>query len=70
MALQAEIERLETLIARRRELFNEQVYEYNARITTLPGVLLRPVFGWRTVDSFSATEPERSRPGSDLAGVA
>jgi LemA protein len=62
MALQAEIERLETLIARRRELFNEQVYLVNKAITTLPGLLLRPFFGWRMVESFSAEEHERARP--------
>ena len=45
MALQQEIERLETLIARRRELFNEQVYAYNVRVTTIPGLVLRPIFG-------------------------
>jgi LemA protein len=53
MVLQAEIERLETLIARRRELFNEQVYQYNATIEQVPAILLRPFFSWRTVDSFS-----------------
>jgi LemA protein len=47
MALQQEIERLETLMACRRELFNEQVYAYHAAIDQLPGVLLRPLFGWR-----------------------
>ena len=46
-ALQSEIERLETLIARRRELFNQQVYEYNATIAQLPAVLLAGLFGWR-----------------------
>ena len=45
MALQEEIERLETLIARRRELFNEQVYQYNATIQQLPAV--RPAAGLR-----------------------
>ncbi len=38
LALQEEIERLETLIARRRELFNEQVYYVNMAISTLPGL--------------------------------
>ncbi len=66
MALQEEIERLETLIARRRELFNNQVYQYNVAITTVPGVLLRPLFGWKTVDSFSADEDERDRPTADI----
>lgn len=68
MALQQEIERLETLIARRRELFNEQVYAYNVSIATLPGMLLRPLFGWRTVASFSVTEPERIPPAATIFG--
>ena len=62
MALQEEIERLETLIARRRELFNEQVFQYVSSIHRLPGVLLRPLFGWKDVEMFSANEQERQRP--------
>lgn len=66
MALQDEIERLETVIARRRELFNNQVYQYNVAITTVPGALLRPLFGWREVDMFSADDDERKRPTADI----
>ena len=66
MALQEEIERLETLIARRRELFNNQVYQYNSTILQLPAVLVRPLFGWQTVDSFSATDEERERPEASV----
>ena len=66
MALQEEIERLETLIARRRELFNNQVYQHNVAITTIPGALLRPLFGWREVDMFSADEEERERPAARI----
>ena len=62
MSLQAEIERLETLIARRRELFNEQVFTYNVRVTTIPGLVLRPIFGWKTIDSFSAGDEEHMPP--------
>jgi LemA protein len=69
MALQDEIERLETLIARRRELFNEQVYQYNATIQQLPAVVLRPLFGWKAVDSFSANEQERERPEVAVEGA-
>jgi LemA protein len=65
MALQEEIERLETLIARRRELFNEQVYQYNATIQQVPALLLRPLIGWKAVDSFSAESSERLRPAAD-----
>ena len=66
MALQEEIERLETLIARRRELFNNQVYQYNVAISTIPGALLRPFFGWKEVESFSADDEERERPTADI----
>jgi LemA protein len=66
MALQEEIERLETLIARRRELFNNQVYQYNVAIATIPGALLRPLFGWREVEMFSADDEERERPTADI----
>ena len=68
MALQEEIERLETLIARRRELFNEQVYQYNATIQQLPAVVLRPVFGWKAVDFFSAEPGERVPPSGAVEG--
>jgi LemA protein len=66
MALQEEIERLETLIARRRELFNNQVYLVNTAINTVPGALLRPIFGWRDVEMFSADEADRERPSTDV----
>lgn len=66
MALQEEIERLETLIARRRELFNNQVYQYNSTIAQVPAVVLRPVFGWKSVAMFSADEEERLRPSAGL----
>jgi LemA protein len=66
MALQEEIERLETVIARRRELFNNQVYQLNVAITTVPGALLRPLFGWKEVEMFSADEEERGRPEAEI----
>ena len=40
MALQEEIERLEGMIADRRELYNDQVYRYNTRIAQVPAVVL------------------------------
>lgn len=67
MALQDEIARLETLIARRRELYNQQVYEHNVAITTVPAMLLRPIFGWKTVESFSAEASERERPEATVS---
>ncbi len=66
MALQEEIARLETLIARRRELFNEQVYQYDATIQQMPALFLRPLFGWKTVEPFSAQPDERQRPAADI----
>jgi LemA protein len=62
MALQLEIERLETVIAHRRELFNEQVYQYNATIAQLPAVLLAGIFGWRQRELFEIGAAERGRP--------
>jgi LemA protein len=66
MALQDEIERLETLIARRRELFNNQVYQHNLVITTVPAMFIRPLFGWKTVGSFSIDDQERERPNVSI----
>jgi LemA protein len=62
MALQHEIERLETVIAHRRELFNEQVYQYNATISQVPAVFLAGIFGWQQRELFEIGEPERARP--------
>ena len=66
MSLQEEIERLETLIARRRELFNQQVYQYNSTILQVPALFLRPLFGWRPVESFSVDDHERERPQASV----
>ena len=65
--LQEEIERLETLIARRRELFNNQVWMYAVKIHTVPGVFLRHLFGWKDVEMFSADEDEGVKPETALA---
>ena len=67
MALQEEIERLEGMIADRRELYNDQVYRHNTRIAQVPAVFLAWLFGWRARPFFEASEAERGRPGSDLA---
>jgi LemA protein len=63
--LQDEIERLEGIIADRRELYNDQVYRYNARIAQLPGVLLAGLFGWRARSFFDA-DPAADRPPAGL----
>ena len=64
--LQDEIERLEGMIADRRELYNDQVYRYNTRITQVPGALLAPLFGWRPREFFAADPADTVRPDADL----
>ena len=64
--LQNEIERLEDMIADRRELYNDQVYRYNTRISTWPTLLLAPLFGWRQRQFFAAAPDETARPATDL----
>ena len=64
--LQNEIERLEGMIADRRELYNDQVYRYNARISTWPTLLLAPLFGWRQRQFFAAEPDEVGRPATEL----
>lgn len=68
--LQDEIERLEGLIADRRELYNDQAYRHNARIGQVPAVLLAPLFGWRDRPFFRAEDSERIRPEAILADPA
>jgi LemA protein len=70
LALQDEIERLESMIADRRELYNDQVYRYNTRIAQVPAVLLAGVFGWRARPFFEAPEADRRRPDADLQAEA
>lgn len=64
--LQDEIERLEGMIADRRELYNDQVYRYNTRITQVPGAVLAPLFGWRPRDFFAVDAADAVRPDTDL----
>ena len=66
MALQEEIERLEDMIADRRELYNDQVYRYNTRIAQVPTTLFAGVFGWVPEPFFAADEAERARPEVDI----
>ena len=63
--LQDEIERLEGMIADRRELYNDQVYRYNTRIATFPTMVLAPLFGWRARPLFAATLEEAAVPVVD-----
>ena len=64
--LQDEIERLEAMIAARRELYNDQVYRYNTRISQFPGAMLAPVFGWRPREFFAAEPGATAVPDTDL----
>lgn len=64
--LQDEIERLESMLADRRELYNDQVYRYNTRISTLPTLPLAWLFGWRSRDFFAAPPPDTARPDVGL----
>jgi LemA protein len=64
--LQDEIERLEGMIADRRELYNDQVYRYNTAIAQVPGVVIAPIFGWQAREFFAAGPAETARPDTSL----
>jgi LemA protein len=64
--LQDQIERLEAMIADRRELYNDQVFRYNTRISQVPGAFLAPLFGWRPRQFFAADPADAVRPDTDL----
>ena len=64
--LQDQIERIEGMIADRRELYNDQVFQHNTRIAQLPALLLAPIFGWRPREFFAATPEETTRPDTEL----
>lgn len=68
-SLQNEIERLEGVIADRRELYNDQVYRLNTRIGQVPAILLAGLFGWRARDFFAVTDADRVRPDVSLGTV-
>ena len=65
--LQDELERLESMIADRRELYNDQVFRYNTKITTWPTLLFAHVFGWRARPFFVAAPAETGRPETSLS---
>jgi LemA protein len=65
-ALQDEIERLEEVIADRRELYNDQVYRYNTRIGQVPASLVAGLFGWSPSPFFAAHGSERAKPVVEL----
>ena len=70
LALQAEIERLESMIADRRELYNDQVFRYNTRIGQVPGVWIAGLFGWRPREFFDADAAADTPPAGLVDGGA
>ena len=66
MELQASIERIEGIIADRRELYNDQVFRYNTKIATVPAVALAWLFRWVPREFFEADEAETERPSVKL----
>jgi LemA protein len=66
LELQVEIERLESMIADRRELYNDTVYRYNTTIATVPALVLAQAFGWKAREFFSASPEDRARPDVSL----
>ncbi len=64
--LQNEIERIENVIADRRELYNDQVYRLNTTIAQVPAVLLAGLFGWKAREFFLAEPLERQAPSANL----
>ena len=65
-SLQAEIARIEDVIADRRELYNDQVFRFNTRIAQLPANLLASPLGWEPAPFFKAEDGERERPSVEL----
>jgi len=70
LRLQAEIERLEQQIADRRELYNDQVYRYNATIAQVPALILAGLLGWLPRAFFDAEPAADERPSVELRGPA
>lgn len=66
LRLQGEIERLEQQIADRRELYNDQVYRYNATIAQVPAVALAGLLGWKPRAFFDAEPAADEAPSVDL----
>jgi len=69
LALQTEIQRLESVIADRRELYNDSVARYNIRIRQLPAVLLAGLFGWQARDFFAVSDDQRQVAPVELSGT-
>ena len=66
LELQEEIERLESMIADRRELYNDQVFRYDTRIQQVPATFLASVFGWTARPFFDGEDAADVRPEVSL----
>lgn len=69
LELQDEIERIEGVIADRRELYNDQVYRYNTKIATVPAIVLAWVFRWVPRDFFQAEPADTVKPDVELTST-
>jgi LemA protein len=69
IVLQAEISRLEDVIADRRELYNDQVFRYNTRIGQVPANLVAGLFGWTPAPFFKTDDDEHARPAVELGAA-
>lgn len=69
LELQNEIERIEGVIADRRELYNDQVYRYNTKIGTVPAIVLAWLFRWVPRDFFQADPADTVRPDVELTSA-
>ena len=67
--LQDEIERIEGIIADRRELYNDQVYRYNTKIGTMPAMILAWIFRWLPREFFEAQPSDTIRPDVELTSA-
>ncbi len=54
------------MIADRRELYNDQVYRYNTRISQIPTSALAAILGWRPRDFFTPDPGATTRPDVSL----
>ncbi len=70
LSLQAEIERLETVIADRRELYNDAVFRFNSFIQQLPGALFAGSLGWAPRPFFDADPAAEATPDVSLGPTA
>ncbi len=69
LALETEIQRLESVIADRRELYNDSVARYNIRIRQVPAVLMAGIFGWTPRAFFAVSDTDRAIPPVGLSGA-